>query len=47
MTEAQKKEADMVPLSVGPLGRPVGLPALHDPVGPVAPVPATEDPTGA
>jgi HK97 family phage portal protein len=46
MTEAQKAEADMVPLSVGPLGRPVGLPALHDPVGPVAPVPATENPTG-
>jgi HK97 family phage portal protein len=46
MTEAQKKEADMVPLSVGPLGRPVGLPALHDPVGPVAPVPATENPSG-
>jgi HK97 family phage portal protein len=46
MTEAQKAEADMVPLSVGPLGRPVGLPELHDPVGPVAPVPSTENPTG-
>lgn len=47
MTEAQKKEADMVPLTVGPLGRPVGLPAMHDPVGPTAPVPGDENPTGA
>jgi HK97 family phage portal protein len=46
MTEDQKKEADMVPLSISPLGRPAGLPALHDPVGPVAPVPASENPTG-
>jgi HK97 family phage portal protein len=47
MTEAQKAEADMVPLTISPLGRPAALPALHDPVGPVAPVPATENPTGA
>jgi HK97 family phage portal protein len=47
MTDAQKKEADMVPLTVGPLGRPVGQPALHDPVGPEAPVPGVENPTGA
>jgi phage portal protein BeeE len=47
MTDAQKKEADMVPLTVGPLGRPVGQPALHEPVGPEAPVPGVENPTGA
>lgn len=47
MTDAQKVEADMVPLTVGPLGRPVGQPGLHNPPGPEAPVPVTENPTGA
>jgi phage portal protein BeeE len=46
MTDEQKKEADMVPLTVGPLGRPVGLPALHETPGAEAPVGA-ENPTGA
>jgi HK97 family phage portal protein len=47
MTDAQKAEADMVPLTVGPLGRPVGQPGLHNPPGPEAPVPGFENPTGA
>jgi hypothetical protein len=38
MTEAQKAEANMVPLGIGPLGRPTATPALKENPGPVAPV---------
>jgi HK97 family phage portal protein len=47
MTEAQQKEADMVPLTISPLGRPAALPALHEPPGPSAGVPISENPSGA
>ncbi|GAC1375442.1 MAG: phage portal protein [Acidimicrobiales bacterium] len=50
MTPAQKAEADMVPLGVGPLGRPTAMPGLKTPPGPVAPTPADDhqnDPQGA
>jgi len=51
MTLAQKAEIDMVPLGVGPLGRPIALPALKDATpGPVAPTPVDDqmnDPQGA
>lgn len=46
MTDAQKAEADMVPLTVTPLGGAKALPALKDVPGPVAPVPA-DDTQGA
>jgi HK97 family phage portal protein len=42
MTDAQKAEANMVPLGIGPLGRPTALPALKENPGPVAPVPVTD-----
>jgi HK97 family phage portal protein len=38
MTEAQKAEANMVPLGIGPLSRPTATPALKENPGPVAPV---------
>jgi HK97 family phage portal protein len=40
MTDAQKAEAEMVPLAVGPLGRPVGASDAPDPAGEPAPEPA-------
>jgi len=46
MTEAQKAEADMVPLTITPLGSAKALPALHELPGAVAPVPA-DDKQGA
>lgn len=46
MTEAQKAEADLVPLTITPLGSAKGLPALHNPPGPVVTAPAN-DPQGA
>jgi HK97 family phage portal protein len=42
MTEAQKVEANMVPLGIGPLGRPTALPGLNTPPGPPAAVPAND-----
>lgn len=46
MTDAQKKEADMVPLTVTPLGGAKALPALKEPPGPTAPVPADDSQQG-
>lgn len=42
MTDDQKKEADMVPLTVTPTGGAKALPALKTPPGPTATVP-TQD----
>lgn len=42
MTDDQKAEADMVPLTVTPTGGAKALPALKEPPGPVAPVPADD-----
>ena len=42
MTEDQKAEADMVPLTITPLGSAKGLPGLKLPPGPVAPTPAND-----
>ena len=42
MTEAQKAEADMVPLTITPMGGAKALPALKAPPGPVAAVPAAD-----
>lgn len=51
MTPEQKEEADMVPLSISPLGRPSGgaMGALHEVEDPAVatPVPAGEDPANA
>jgi len=50
MTHDQKIEADMVPLGVGPLGRPTAMPGLKLLPGPPAPVPANDqqgDPNAA
>lgn len=46
MTAAQKAEADMVPLGIGPLGRPTALPGLNTPPGPVAPTPSDDQQGG-
>jgi HK97 family phage portal protein len=46
MTEAQKAEANMVPLGIGPLGRPTALPGLNTPPGPAAPTPANDQQGG-
>lgn len=43
MTDEQKAEADMVPLTVTPLGGAKALPALKEPPGPTAPVPAGDE----
>jgi HK97 family phage portal protein len=45
MTEAQQKEADMVPLTITPLGGAKALPGIKTPPGPAAPDPAN-DPQG-
>jgi HK97 family phage portal protein len=45
MTDAQKTEADLVPMSVGVTGKPKALPALKMPPGAEAPVP-TDDVSG-
>lgn len=42
MTEAQKAEADMVPLTITPKGGAKALSGIKEPPGPVAPVPADE-----
>jgi HK97 family phage portal protein len=47
MTEAQKTEANMVPLGIGPLGRPTALPGLNTPPGPTAPTPADDQQGGS
>ena len=47
MTEAQKTEANLVPLSITPTGNPKGLPDLHLPPGAEAPIPADDTTTGA
>jgi HK97 family phage portal protein len=46
MTHAQQVEVDMVPLGVGPLGRPTALPGINNPHGPEAPVPTSDNPAG-
>ena len=46
MTHDQQVEVDMVPLGVGPLGRPVAMPGINNPPGPEAPVPASDNPAG-
>lgn len=46
MTEAQQVEADMVPLSIGPLGRPTATPALKELPGPAAPTPPDDQQGG-
>ena len=45
MTPAQQTEADMVPLTVTPLGGVKALPALKAPPGPAAPVPVADQQT--
>jgi HK97 family phage portal protein len=47
MTDEQKAEADMVPLTVTPLGGAKALPGLKQPPGPVAPVPPSDDQGGS
>jgi len=50
MTPAQKEEANMVPLGIGPLGRPTAMPGLKTPPGNPAVIPAGDrpnDPQGA
>jgi len=47
MTDAQRTEADMVPLTVTPMGGAKALPALKNPPGAPAPVPAVEGATNA
>lgn len=42
MTEAQKAESNMVPLGIGPLGRPTGTPALKLNPGTPAPTPVND-----
>lgn len=42
MTEAQKIEANMVPLTITPLGGAKALPDIKLPVGPAAPTPAND-----
>lgn len=42
MTDAQKIEADMVPLAITPLGGAKALPAMKAPPGATAPVPASD-----
>ena len=44
MTPEQKAEADMVPLTVTPMGGAKALEGIKEPPGPVAPVPAGENP---
>jgi HK97 family phage portal protein len=46
MTDAQKAEANMVPLGIGPLGRPTALPGLNTPPGPAAPTPPNDQQGG-
>ena len=46
MTDAQKEEANMVPLSITPTGNPKGLPGLHVPPGIEASVPSNDTTTG-
>lgn len=43
MTDAQKAEADLVPLTITPLGGPKALPAIKQPPGPTASVPADDE----
>jgi hypothetical protein len=42
MTDAQKTEADLVPMSIGVTGKPKALPALKMPPGAEAPVPVDD-----
>jgi HK97 family phage portal protein len=47
MTDAQKKEADLVPLTITPTGGPKALPAEKTPPGTPAPTPADDEDQGA
>ena len=47
MTEAEKEESNLVPLTITPMGNPKALPELKVPPGDEAIVPADDHPTGA